>query len=242
MTQTRHFIYACIGLIASISCWSGSDRLAWGDDAPADKSAGSAEASPEHAEKSHDTPHGKGADHHDPYNLAEGNASPSLMKPDDLKFDLAIYTAVVFFLLLALLGKFAWNPICKALEDREHAIAAKIEEARVGAEKVAEQLKQYEAKLAAAADESREMIAQARRDGEALREQIVSDAKATAQRERDRAIADISAARDTALRDIAQRSVDTAIVLAGNIVRRELRPQDHQVLVREVLEQLPSQN
>jgi len=247
MTQTRRLIYACIGLWAVMMWGSISDRAARGADAPADTTAADkAEASKEHAEKPHgDThaaPHGKGGDHHDPYDLAEGNASPKLTKPDDLRFDLAIYTAVVFFLLLGLLGKFAWNPICKALEDREHAIAAKIEEARVGAERISEQLKQYEAKLAAASDEARELTAQARRDGELLREQIVGEAKATAQRERDRAVADISTARDVALKDIAQRSVDTAILLASNIVRRELRPQDHQVLVREVLEQLPSQN
>jgi len=73
---------------------------------------------------SHGDAHGGG--HHDPHDLSEGNAGPMLTKPDDLKFDLAIYTAVVFFLLLAILGKFAWGPICHALEEREHGIAAKI--------------------------------------------------------------------------------------------------------------------
>lgn len=187
--------------------------------------------------------HGSHGGHgHDPHDLSEGDGSPTLTKPDDLKFDLAIYTAVVFFLLLALLGKFAWGPICHALEAREHAIAAQIEEARVNAEKAAESLRQYEARLLAAADEARDLISQARREAEAAKESIVAEAQAAAQRERERAVADITAARDLALREIAQRSVDTAISLAGQIVRRELKPQDHQGIIREVLDTLPSQN
>lgn len=241
MTLNRHLKLALVGLLALVLGGTVLGRPAWSDDAPADKKT-EAEHDAKGAEAKHDHAHGSHGHGEDPTDLSHGNASASLNKPDDLKFDLAIYTAVVFFLLLALLGKFAWGPICKALEDREHGIERQIEEARLGAEKVAEQLRQYEAKLAAASDEAREMIAQARRDGEALREQIVTEAKATAQRERERAVADIASARDVALRDIAQRSVDTAIALASNIVRRELRPQDHQVLVREVLDKLPSQN
>lgn len=237
MTLTSHLHRAGVCLLAAFLWCAGSERcLAWSDDAPSDAKAA---AKPDSHAASSDGHHAAHGGHDD---LSHANAGPNQEKPDDLKFDLAIYTAVVFFLLLALLGKFAWNPICHALEEREKGIERQIEEARVGAERVAEQLKQYEAKLAAATDEARELIAQARRDGESLREQIVGEAKATAQRERERAVADIAVARDMALRDIAQRSVDTAIALASNIVRRELRPQDHQALVRETLDKLPQQN
>lgn len=257
MTHARPILLVFVALMTMVFSVAGAQHVARADEAPVE--AGKAEADKAEAGKSesgeeakgHDD-HGKaggdshgqahGAGHHDPYDLAEGNAGPMLTKPDDLKFDLAIYTAVVFFLLLGILGKFAWGPICHALEEREQGIAAKIDEARLNAEKTAENLRLYEEKLTRAAEEARDLIAQARRDGEALREQIVTEAQATAQRERERAIADIATARDVALRDIAQRSVDTAISLASNIVRRELRPQDHQVLVREVLEKLPSRN
>src|SRR5437870_13521471 len=40
--------------------------------------------------------------------------------------DLAIWTAVVFLLLLLVLGKFAWPQITEALEERERKIADNI--------------------------------------------------------------------------------------------------------------------
>jgi F-type H+-transporting ATPase subunit b len=128
------------------------------------------------------------------------------------------------------------------LEAREHAIAEQIENARRDSEKAAEQLRLYEQKLVAAADEARNLIGEARKEAERAREQIVTEAKAAAQHEKDRAIADIQLARQEALRAIAQRSVDTAIKLAGNIVKREIKPGDHEQLIKQALQELPSAN
>ena len=52
-------------------------------------------------------------------------------KPNVMTFDpdLAIFTAIVFLMLLAVLWKFAWGPISEALDRREGIIASQIEEA-----------------------------------------------------------------------------------------------------------------
>ncbi len=180
---------------------------------------------------------GDGHDHgaHDPTDLSHNNATANIANPADIRFDMAIYSAVVFFLLLFLLGKFAWGPISHGLETREKSIADKIEQATRAAEEATAQLKQYEAKLAAAADEARAIVAQAHKDGEATREKIVAEANAAAQRERERAVADINAAKNEALREIAKQSVDTAIALAGNIVKREVKPAEHERLISDAL-------
>jgi F-type H+-transporting ATPase subunit b len=172
---------------------------------------------------------------HDPTDLSHNNATANIANPADIRFDMAIYSAVVFFLLLFLLGKFAWGPISHGLETREKSIADKIEQATRAAEEATAQLKQYEAKLAAAADEARAIVAQAHKDGEATREKIVAEANAAAQRERERAVADINAAKNEALREIAKQSVDTAIALAGNIVKREVKPAEHERLISDAL-------
>ena len=52
--------------------------------------------------------------------------------------------------------------------------------------------------------------------------------------------ADISAAKNQALREIAEKSVDTAIGLARNIIRREVRPGDHEQLIQDALKQFPN--
>ena len=170
------------------------------------------------------------------------NATDELESVQEFRPDLAIVTLIVFLLLMAILGKFAWGPIAKALDDREKSIANNIDEAKRNAEASQQRLAEYEAKLAAASEEVREMLAQARRDADAAKERIVAEAQEAASRERERAVADIEAAKSSALSEVAQKSADMAFVLASRIVRRELKPEDHAQLVREAIEKLPSKN
>lgn len=171
------------------------------------------------------------AEHHQP------NTNPLSIDPD-----LAIVTVIVFVVLLVVLGKFAWGPIIAGLEKREKSIADQIDEAKRCADKANATLQQYEAKLAAAADEVKAMIADARREAETAKEKIVAEAHAAAQRERERAVADIKLATDHAVRQLAQKSVDTAVLLAGRMLRKEVSVDTHAQLIRESLEQFPNRN
>jgi len=202
-----------------------------------------------HADKGakHEAAHGAAghaaAGHgHDDTDLSHGNATAALASPADLKFDLSIYTFIVFLILLAVLYKFAWGPIAAALEQREETIARQIEEAKHASEKAALQLQQYEARLAAATDEARQIVAQARKDAELAKDKIVADARDAAGKERDRAVAEIHVAKNQALDEIAQRSVQTAISLAGNIIRREVKPQEHEALISDAVNQFSKLN
>ena len=190
----------------------------------------------------HDGDHSHGGGHHDETDLSHANAGEQLTDFKELRSDLAIYTFVVFLLLFVLLAKFAWRPVMQGVEKREQAIADKIEEARVSAEKAAEQLRSYEARLATATEEANKIVGQARRDAEAAKDRILAEAQQLSQRERERAIEDIHAAKNVALREIAQQSVNAAVSLAGRIVHREVKAQDHAQLIREALEQFPSKN
>ena len=167
----------------------------------------------------------------------EVNTNPMSIKPD-----LAIFTAIVFALLMAFLGKFAWRPIMEGLEKREGSIAQQIEEAAVNAEKAAAQLQEYEAKLASATAEAQGIVAKAQKDAEATKDRIVAEAKEAATRERERALAEIDNAKNAALTEIAQNSVNAAVGLASRIVRREIKSDDHATLISDALERFPSQN
>jgi F-type H+-transporting ATPase subunit b len=180
-----------------------------------------------------DTGHAGG--HHDDTDLSHGNASAALPSPADLRFDMSIYSMIVFLILLAVLYKFAWGPISNGLTQREETIARQIEEARLASERAGQQLKEYEARLAAATDEARGIVAQSRKDAEAAKERIVAAAQQAAQKEREKAVADIHSAKNQALREIAEKSVSTAISLASNIIRREVRPEDHNQLIEDSL-------
>ena len=180
--------------------------------------------------------------HHNETDLTHGNATAALSSPTDLRFDMAIYSFVLFLVLLAILYKFAWGPIARGLEQREETIARQIEEARLASEKAAHQLQEYEARLAAATEEARQIVGQSRKDAEAAKDKIMAEARELAQKERERAVADITSAKNQALAEIAQKSVSTAVSLAGNIIRREVKPQDHEALIGEALGQFTKLN
>jgi F-type H+-transporting ATPase subunit b len=156
--------------------------------------------------------------------------------------DLAIWTAVVFLILLLVLWKFAWGPIAAALEHREEHVADQIAAAERSNQEARDMLARYETQLANAGVTIREMLDQARRDAEASKQKIIEEAREAAQSERKRALQEIEGAKDEALRQLAEKSVELAIDLAGKIVRRELKPDDHARLIKESLTDFPSRN
>ena len=193
-----------------------------------------------HDDHGHDA-HGHddhGHDHHDATDLSHANASKELEAPGSIAADMAIYTLVVFILMVVILRVAAWNPIKKALDDREQGIIDHIADARRSAEKAERLLEEYEAKIAAAAQEANEIVAEGRRDAEATKERIVEEAREAATAERDRALNDIEIAKNAALQDVAEKSADIAVALAGKIVNKELNASDHQALIKETLDNI----
>ena len=156
--------------------------------------------------------------------------------------DLAIVTAVIFLGLLAVLWKFAWKPIIEAIDAREDKMASDLAAASKANEESKRLLAAHEAKLAEAAAEVRQLLDGARKDADAHREKVLAEAQAAAQSEKDRAVREIESAKNVALQDVAEKSVDTAVALAGKIVKRQLSAQDHSQLIGEALEKFPSKN
>jgi F-type H+-transporting ATPase subunit b len=172
-----------------------------------------------------------------------GPQTPELQKkaedPTEVSLDLATFTFVVFLLVLAILWKFAWGPISEALERREHTIAEHIAAAERSHEEAKQLLAQHEAKLTAAAAEVRELIEEGRRDAEVSKQQILAEAKAGADAERQRAVRDIESATDSALKSLAERSATLAVELAGKIVQTKLSADEHSRLIQEALAKFP---
>ena len=61
-------------------------------------------------------------------------------------------------------------------------------------------------------------------------------------RERERSVAEIEQAKNVALGEIAAKSVDVAMGLAGKIVRRQITGEDQKSLLREAVEGIASRN
>lgn len=154
--------------------------------------------------------------------------------------DLAIWTFVVFVILFAILGKFAWPQIAAAVDERERKISATIAAADAKLEEAKRVLADHEARLAATAGEVREMLDEARRDAEATKRRIEEDGRKAAAAEVDRGRVEIERAKDAALQDLAIRSAKLAIELGERVVRDQLQisPEHQQRIVRDALEKL----
>jgi len=178
---------------------------------------------------------GSSAGHHDAGHGAHLGTAGVSTKPEEFKSDLAIYTFVVFLLLLAILWKFAWGPIVVGLEKREHGIAEQIAAADRAHQDAKLMLASYQQQLDSAAEQTRAMLDEARRDAEQTKVEIVAEAKAAAQAEHDRALREIRTATDRSLKELSERSADLAVGLAGKILKNQLSKQDHARLVDEAM-------
>lgn len=156
--------------------------------------------------------------------------------------DLALFTLFLFIAFVAILGAFAWKPIMTALDEREKSVSEKIDAAEANAAKMESLKNEYEAKLAAAAEEASRLVAEAKKDAQLAKEKILAEATEEADRQRQRAIADIHSAKDAAVRELAQKTVDSAVMLAGQMVRKEINTDVHRQLIQDSLERFSSMN
>jgi F-type H+-transporting ATPase subunit b len=170
-----------------------------------------------------------------------GDPNPLAIDPD-----LAIWTLVVFVLLFSILYKFAWPQIAAAVDERERKIAETIAAAQRLQEDAKRLLGEHEAKLAAAAGDVRALLEEARRDAEHTKASIVADAKKAAEAEVERARRDIERAKEGAIQELAVKSANVAIELAGHVVGAQLTAEQNNKLVRDAMTKLaaaaPSKN
>jgi F-type H+-transporting ATPase subunit b len=165
----------------------------------------------------------------------EGGHGSGAVNPLDFQTDLALWSLVVFLVLLAVLWRFAWRPITDGLDKRERRIAADIaaaEEANRDARRI---LEDYQKRLAAAGDEVRRILDQGRRESEQAGREIIEKARTETRAEHQRALREIDNATDAALADLARNSARLAVELAGKIVAAKLDAAGHQRLIDEAV-------
>ena len=167
----------------------------------------------------------------------EGAAEPNILEPQP---KLAVWTLVVFLLLLAVLWKFAWGPLANALHHREEHLERVLLDTERARNESEQLLAEYRRQLAEAAEKAREIIDTARRDAQAVADELAKKAQAEAEATRDRAQRDIESARDQALMEIWNTSANLAVTVAGRVLDKELTPDDHRRLLERAIAELPS--
>lgn len=166
---------------------------------------------------------------------SEGGEKTSLFTGD---LGNIFWSLVTFFAVLFVLGKFAWKPILGALQQREEFIRSSLEQAKQDREAAESSLKGYEAKLASARQEATEIVAEGRRDAEAVKRKIEQDAKESTAAMLERAKREIGIATDTAIKELYEVTGTLATNIASRIISKELDASDHERLIAESIREL----
>ncbi len=154
----------------------------------------------------------------------------------------AIWTLVIFILVIVVLGKFAWGPLLSALQQREQFIRSSLQEAKDDREAAEARLQEYEARLQKATAEATQIVEQGRQDADKAKGRIEETARTEADKMLDRAKREIDLARQSAIKDLYATSAELATDIAGKVLKREMSPKDHERLIQESIEELNRQD
>jgi len=135
---------------------------------------------------------------------------------------LIFWMALVFGILVFVLGKFAWKPIMKSLHERENSIEKSIKAAEIARGEM-EKLKFDNEELLKQAKDERDNIL---REGRKVKEGIIQDAKVKAAEEADRIVESakerIEYEKLAAMTDLKNQIAEISIEVAEKILKEEL--------------------
>ena len=150
----------------------------------------------------------------------------------------AIWTLVIFVIVVMVLGKFAWGPVLALLRQREEFIHHALSDAKRDREDAEARLKDYSAKLQRAQIEAMTIVEQARRDADRLREDMKQKAKADADLIVKNAEREIQLETTRALQQIRHEAVDLSVAIASKLLQRNISKEDNEKLIDEALRQI----
>lgn len=141
---------------------------------------------------------------------------------------LIFWTAIVFLLLIGILGKFAWKPILSAIKTREKGI----EDALGAAERALNDMRELKSN-------NEKLLVQARAERDALmkeareaKESIIAEAKTKAQTDADRILTtareQIVNEKNAAVAELKNQVASLSIEIAEKILKSELSTDEKQ--------------
>jgi F-type H+-transporting ATPase subunit b len=171
-----------------------------------------------------------------PITVAAGGSGGSFLVSPNV--GLMIWTLIVFGLSMFLLGKVAFPRIAEALDRRQHAIEESIDTADRIRKEAEEILAEYRERLAEARGQADEIVARARKTGEAAESELIAEARAKREEMMEQTRRDIEAETRRAILEIRAEVADLTVLATEKVTRKTLTDADHKRLVEEALAEL----
>jgi F-type H+-transporting ATPase subunit b len=141
---------------------------------------------------------------------------------------LILWTLLAFIIVLYILGKYAWKPILKSLNDREKNISDSI----LSAENMRKEMEKMHSENEALVAKAREERSQMMREAKEMRDKMIQDAKEQARSETNKIVADaqsvINQQKMAAIVDLKNQVGNLVLEVSEKVLRRELSNKEEQ--------------
>ena len=143
-------------------------------------------------------------------------------------------TLIIFFVA----RKYLFGPVMKIIEDRQQEIDSMYEKADSAKNEAQALQDEYRDKLSAAQETSERMVKEAVARGQSREDEIVRQAKREADALREKAAADIAQEKKKAINEAKNQISGLAVEIAGKVVGRSINAVDQAKLVDSFIEDL----
>ena len=147
-----------------------------------------------------------------------------------------IFTWVNMLILFTVVKKLLFKPINNILVQREAEVKQIYDEANVANEKAMSLEKEYSEKMAQAREEAGEIIKQATLTAQKREKEIIESAHEEVASMTRRAETQIAQERKKAYQEIKNEISDISVAIAGKMVQREIKAEDHEALISQFIE------
>ena len=166
---------------------------------------------------------------------AEDGGGSFLVSPD---IGLMIWTLLVFAISMFVLAKLAFPRIGAALDKRQRAIEESIENSERVRREADQLLAEYRERLGDARSQADEIVARARKTGEAHETEVLAEARGKREEMMAQTRRDIDAETRRAIQEIRKEVADLTVAATEKVTRKTLTEEDQKRLVEEALSEL----
>lgn len=146
-----------------------------------------------------------------------------------------------FFILVAILAKFAYKPLLKALEDRRNKIASVLDEAAQARESAEKMKTDYEAQIRNARAEAQAIVDKAVKQADKEAQAQLDAIRNQITREKEIAQAEIANEREAAIRAMRNEVVTLSMAVAEKLLKKNMDTDMNAKLIADCIEKLHAQ-
>ena len=143
-----------------------------------------------------------------------------------------------FFILVAILAKFAYKQICGVMEERKNRIANDLETAEQARTDAEAMKAEYTAQIANARQEAQAIIEKAVKEAEATTKAQVLEVREQIANEKEKARQEIERERDRAMNSLRNEVISLSVAMAGKVVAKDMDSATNTKLIEEAIAKL----